>query len=130
MGSTPIGTGLHCPVTLLFSRSIRIPRINKDQINFNADDEHCEALMTCQDKYIQGNDTNKDSFSLPIGLTVVVQCEDGGPWTHGIVKETNGTDHQRMSYIISDENWRANNTQHEKLTRYTNNNWAVTLGTK
>ena len=28
-----------------------------------------------------------DTFSLPIGFTVVVQCKDGGPWMHGVVEE-------------------------------------------
>ena len=74
--------------------------MNTEPINFNANNDHYEALKTCQDKYTKDSDTHKDSFPFPIGSTVPVQHEDDGPWTHGIVKETNGTYHQEQSYII------------------------------
>ena len=78
MRLTPIGTGLPSPATMLFNRPIRtlLPQMNREPININADDEHCEALKACQDNC---NYTFKDSFSFPIGSTVAVQHEDGGP---------------------------------------------------
>ena len=68
--STPIGTGLPSPATLLFNTLIRalLPQMNRDKINFNNDDEHYEVLKTCQEKYIKGNYTCKDTCSFPLGL--------------------------------------------------------------
>ena len=56
--STSIGTGLPCLATLLFNRPMRVllPQMNREQINFNADDKHYDTLKTCQDKYIRGSD--------------------------------------------------------------------------
>ena len=95
MKSIPIHTGLPIPATLLFNREIRtmLAEINREPINFNADNEHYEALKTYQQKYTNGNDNCEDSFSFPIGSTVAVQCKDDIPWTHGIVQQTNGNDH-------------------------------------
>ena len=102
MGSKPIGTGLPSPAILLFNRPVRVllPQICVEPININADDEHCKALKTNQDKYPKGIDTCKDSFSFPIESRVAVQCEDAEPWTHTIVEEVNGTEHHGQSYII------------------------------
>ena len=50
-------------------------------------------------KYTKGNDTYKDSFYFPKASTVAVQCEDGGPWIHGIVEEMKGTDHLMQSTL-------------------------------
>ena len=47
--------------------------------HFNAGNEHYEAPKTNQDKYTEGNDTHRDSFSFSIGSTVAVQYENGGP---------------------------------------------------
>ena len=49
---------------------------------------------------MKGDDTHKDSYSFCIGPTVVVQCEDGGPWMCSAVEEMNDTNHQGWSYII------------------------------
>ena len=83
MKSTPVGSGLPSPATLLFNRPIRalLLKINREPINFNDDNEHFEALKTCQDKYTKGSDTQTD-------------------WTHSLVEETNDTEHQRWSYMI------------------------------
>ena len=37
------------------------------------------------DKYLKNNDTHKHSISFPIGSTVVIQRDDGGPWMHGVI---------------------------------------------
>ena len=53
MGSIPIGVGLPSSATFLFNRPIRallLLQINKEPINFNADNEHYEMLKTCHDK--------------------------------------------------------------------------------
>ena len=71
----PIGTGLPSPATLLFNKPITalLPQMNREPININADDEHYEALKSCQDKYLKGNDTHKNLLSFPIRSTVAVQ---------------------------------------------------------
>ena len=50
------------------------------------------------------NGTNNDASpvfaSIPIGLTVVVQQEDGGPWTHGTIVRKGDHNHHDQSYII------------------------------
>ena len=73
--------------------------MNREPINFNADDENYKAL-----KYAKINTLRvmilTDSFSFPIGSTIAVQCEDGGHWTCGIGKEVKGTDHHGWSYMI------------------------------
>ena len=78
--------------------------MNRELINFNDDDddddEHFKALKACQDKYIKGNGIHKDSLSFPTVSTVVVQCENGGLWTYGVVEEVNGTDCHGQPYII------------------------------
>ena len=71
-----------------------------EPININADDEDYEALKAHQDKYLKGSDIQNDSLSFPIGSTVVIQGEDGGPWIYCIIVETNNIDHNGQSYII------------------------------
>ena len=39
-------------------------------------------------------------MSIPIGLTVVVQQEDGGPWTHGTVVDKGNHNHHNRSYKL------------------------------
>ena len=46
------------------------------------------------DKYVKNNDTHEESFSFPIGSIVAVQCEDGGPWIHGVIKEASSSNHR------------------------------------
>ena len=38
--------------------------------------------------------------SLLIGSTVVVQCNDGGPWTHGMIEGKGNHNHHDRSYNI------------------------------
>ena len=101
MRSTPIGMRLPCPATH-FKQANQSPitQMNGEPINLNAEKEYYDVLRTWQDKYIKGSDTQKDLFSIPIGCTVAVQHEDGGPWTQGIMEEMNDTDQPRWSYII------------------------------
>ena len=73
-----------------------------------------------------GNDTYKDTFSFPIGSTIVIQYKDGGPWTHGVAEEIDGTDHQVQSYIIQVMKT-GRLIMHSMMThmQYTNNNMAM-----
>ena len=59
--------------------------MNRYPININADDKHYEALKAHQDIYLKGNDACKDSLSSPIGYTVAVEWEYGGPWIHRVI---------------------------------------------
>ena len=54
----------------------------------------------CHDKYVNDNNTFKDSVSFPLVSTVAVQHEDGGPWMHAVIEEANKSDHCGRSYII------------------------------
>ena len=83
-----IGLGLPSTAILLFNRPIRglLPQINREPININSKDAQYEALKAHQSKYIKENDTHKDSLSFPIGSTVTIQHEDGGPQMHRVIK--------------------------------------------
>ena len=51
-------------------------------------------------KNSKDKDTSKNFVSFPIGSTVVVHWEDGGPWTHGIIEGKGGQNHHDRSYHI------------------------------
>ena len=44
--------------------------------------------------------TSKNFVSLPIGSAVVVQCKDGGPWTHGMIQGKGNHNHHDRSHNI------------------------------
>ena len=69
--------------------------MNRELININDDDAHYEALKTIMD-----NDTCKNSLSFPIGSTVSIQYENGGPWMHRIIKQLDNNDHNGRFYIV------------------------------
>ena len=46
------------------------------------------------------NDASQIFASIPIGSTVVVQREDGGPWTHGTIVGKGDHNHHNQSYNI------------------------------
>ena len=56
--------------------------MNRESININHDDAQSDVLKAHQDKYVKGNNTHKDSLSFPLGSTVAMKHEDGGPWMH------------------------------------------------
>ena len=58
--TTLIGTGLPSPATPLFNRPEH--QINREPINFNADDDLYKAQNIHQDKYMKGNDTHRLIF--------------------------------------------------------------------
>ena len=85
-----------------------MPKINKPLIGQNNNDEHYDELVKRQMKNDKNHDTPRIYASIPIGSTVVVQCEDGGPWTHGAVESKgdqncNGrtTDHMEQQACVA-----------------------------
>ena len=87
---------------MLFNKPTRglLPQMNREHKNINNDDAQYEALKVHKDKYVKDNDACKDSLSFPIGSTVVVKCEDGGPWIHKVIEGANNSDQNGRSYII------------------------------
>ena len=58
-----------------------MPIVNRPAIISNNDDEHYEALVTRQTENDQNYDTSRSYASSSLGSPVVVQSEDGRPWT-------------------------------------------------
>ena len=52
----------------------------------NNDEEHYEVLVNRQTKDDKNQGSPRNYVSIPTGSTVVVECEHGGPWTHGKVE--------------------------------------------
>ena len=77
-----------------------MPVIKRLLMGIDNDDEHHKALIIRQTKNDKDKDTSKNFVSLPVGSTVVVQHEDGGPWTHGIIEgKGNHKHHDRSDNI-------------------------------
>ena len=75
-----------------------MPVMDRKPINIDNDDKHHKNLMHRQCKNDQDNDTSKIFMSIPIGSTVVVQQEDGGPWTYRTVVGKDSHNHHNRSY--------------------------------
>ena len=56
-----------------------MPILNMLPVNTENDDEHYETLVQQQAKTNKNHDTPRNYNFTPIGSTVVVQREDGGP---------------------------------------------------
>ena len=69
-------------------------------MNSNNDDEHYEALVTKQTGNDKNYDTTRSYDSFSIRYTVVVQWEDGGPWTQGTAVRGGDHNHNNRSYMI------------------------------
>ena len=54
--------------------------------------------MQTKDNKNKGNP--KYYISIPIGSTVVVRWEDGGPWTHGMIEGKGSQNYHDISYHI------------------------------
>ena len=83
--TTLLGQGLPSPATLMFNRQVCgiMPVLDHRHIGKDCHDEHHSKLLDRQHK--NGNDASPVFASLPTGSAVVVQQEDGRPWTHGTV---------------------------------------------
>ena len=77
-----------------------MPTINRPLIGLNNNDEHNEALVNRQMKNDKNHDAPRMYASIPIGYTVVVQHEDGGMWTHGIMEGRGNHNHNDRLYAI------------------------------
>ena len=75
-----------------------MPVIDRKPVCTDNDDEHYTKLVPREHK----NDTMMlhKSASIPIGSTVVVQQEDGGPWTHGTIIRMGDYNHHNCTYNI------------------------------
>ena len=77
-----------------------MPIINRPPVVRDNDEESNEALMRRQTKDDKNQRTPRKYVSITIGPIVVVQWEDGGPWTHGTVEGKGDHDHHDRSYNI------------------------------
>ena len=99
--TTPLGQGLPSLAMLLFNHLVCgiMPAIDRKPVSIDSD-EHHKKLMHRQGKNQPNNDTSQIFVPIPIGSTVVVQCKDGGPWTHGMIVGKGNHNHCNRSYKI------------------------------
>ena len=74
-----------------------MPVLDWKPIGKDYDDEHQDRLLERQHK---NNNDSPIFASIPIGSAVVVQQEDGGPWTYGTVIDIGDHNHHDHTYII------------------------------
>ena len=98
--TTSLGQGLSSLAMLLFNHPVCsiMPVIDIKPISVDNDDEHHKKLTYRQGKNDPNNDTSQVFVSIPIGSTVGVQWEDGGPWTHGTIVGRGDHNHYNRSY--------------------------------
>ena len=98
--TTPLGPGLPSPATLLFNRQVWgiMSVLDHKPIRQDCDDNHYGKLMDRQQK--NDNDTPPVFPCIPTGSAVMVQQEDGRPWTYGTVVDSGNHNHHGTSYII------------------------------
>ena len=77
-----------------------MPVIDRKPVIVDNDYKHHTKLVHRQCKNDTNNDASQVLASIPIRSTVVVQQEDGGPWTHGIVVGKGDHNHNNWSYNI------------------------------
>ena len=120
--TTPLGQGLLSPATLMFNWQVCsiMPVLDQKPIGKDYDHEHHSRLLDRQHK--NNNDASPIFTSIPIGSAVMVQWEDGAPWTHGTVVDTRDHNHHDCTYVIQlTTNGRriTQNMQHIKPTSVT-----------
>ena len=100
--TTPLGQGLPNLAMLLFNHLVCsiMPVLDRKPVSVDNDDEHHKKLMHRQGKNNTNNDTSQVFVSIPTQSTVVVQQEDGGPWTHGTIVGMGNHNHHSRSYKI------------------------------
>ena len=77
-----------------------MPIINRPQVGIDNNEEHHEVITKKQTKNDKDKDTSKDFVSIHIRTTVVVQWEDWGLWTHGMIEGKGNQNHHDRSYHI------------------------------
>ena len=88
-----------------------MPVINRPPIGIDNDDEHHKVIIKTQTK----NDNTK-----MLSKTVMAQHEEGGLWTHGMIKDKGNNNHHDISYHIhltKRERLVTQNRQHIKPTQ-------------
>ena len=98
--TTPLHPGLPSPATMLFTRQVQgiMPVLDCKPIGHDHNDDHYGKLIDRQ--YKNNNDTPPVFSYIPIGSAVMVQREDGRPWTHGTIVGSGDYNHHDRSYII------------------------------
>ena len=96
----PLSHGLPSPVTLMFNRHVCgiMPVLDCKPIMQDCNNEHHSKLVDRQQK--NSNDASPIFACIPLGSTVVVQQEDGRPWTHEMVVGTGDHNHHDRSCTI------------------------------
>ena len=97
------------------------------------DDDHHSKLIHRQHKNVTNNDASAVFASIPTGSTIVVQQEDGGLWTHGMIVGKGDHNHHDQSYIIQITTTGrriTNNRQHIRLTSITADEYICYQATK
>ena len=87
---------------MLFNRPIRdlLPQMNRGPINRNNNGMHYVAFKPNKESMMKTNKLKKKPSVFITGATVIVQQEDLGPWTHGVIVKPNNCDHRGCTYII------------------------------
>ena len=95
-----LGQGFPSLATLMFNRQVHgiMPVLDNTLIIQDCDDDHHSKLIDRQQK--NSNDASPVFVHSPIRLAAVVQQEDGGPWTHGMVVGMGDHNHHNRSYTI------------------------------
>ena len=75
-----------------------MPVVDCKPIGQDCDDDNHSKLVNRQGR--NNYDTSPVFSNIPTGSAVAVQCEDGGPWTHGTVVNMGNHNHHDRSYII------------------------------
>ena len=98
--STVISPRLPSLAELLFNRLMRgiLLRFNRQPIMYDNDESNLSVLIERQAYSNEDKDTGKNITLPPIGTTVTVHWEDGGPWTHGTIVGHGSSDHHERSY--------------------------------
>lgn len=99
--STPITGCNSSPAELLQGRRLKsfLPRIEMSRQN----DEQLRSLQSKQEnmkKYHDWKHGMKEPKEYYIGQPIMVQKEDQGPWTHGVIVARNTADHNNRSYKV------------------------------
>ena len=110
--TTPLGHSLPSLATLMFNRPIQgIMPVTDCKPLVEDCDGHCHAkIFKTQQK--NDNNTAVTFLCIPIGPAVVVQSEDGGPWTHWTVVGTgNHNHHKKIIHNTIDIQWQMHHMQ-------------------
>ena len=102
MRMTPKGLEHPSLATMLFNCPIRgiMPIISRPPIGVNNDEEYYEVLVNRKTEDNKNQGTPRNYISILTGFTIVVQREDGGPWTHGPIEGKSDNNHNERSYNI------------------------------